>query len=79
MSTPNLDLYEVAYLAGGPDRVVDTAVVALVRSGRVRVHSAGQLATVGPVPPAPGRGRRPGRRKPHGTPFGRHDPLAIAR
>ena len=41
----DLDLYDIAYLAGGPDRVVDTAVVALVRSGRLRVHSAGQLAT----------------------------------
>jgi hypothetical protein len=41
----DLDLYDVAFLAGGPDRVVDTAVVALVRSGRLRVHSPGQLAT----------------------------------
>ena len=40
-----LDLYDVAYLAGGLDRVVDTALVALVRSGRVRVHSPGELAT----------------------------------
>jgi hypothetical protein len=45
MTAPQLDLYDVAYLAGGPDRVVDTAVVALVRSGRVRVHTPGQLAT----------------------------------
>jgi hypothetical protein len=46
MTTPVLDLYDVAYLAGGPDRVVDTAIVALVRNGRIRVHSPGQLATV---------------------------------
>lgn len=45
MTAPDLDLYDVAYLAGGRDRVVDTAVVALVRSGRIRVHSPGQLAT----------------------------------
>ena len=42
----DLDLYELAWLAGGPDRVVDTALVALVRSGRVRAHSPGELATV---------------------------------
>ncbi|MGY1680734.1 TIGR04222 domain-containing membrane protein [Geodermatophilus sp. SYSU D01176] len=40
-----LDVYEVAHLAGGPARVVDTAVVVLVRSGRVRVHAPGELAT----------------------------------
>ena len=45
MTEPDLDLYDIAYLAGGPERVVDTAVVALVRSGRIRVHSPGQLAT----------------------------------
>ena len=41
-----LDLYDIAFLAGGPDRVVDTALVALVRHRRIRVHSPGQLATV---------------------------------
>ncbi|TFV90538.1 TIGR04222 domain-containing membrane protein [Blastococcus sp. CT_GayMR16] len=37
------DLYEIAYLAGGPRRAVDTAVVALVESGCLRVtpHSGG--------------------------------------
>jgi hypothetical protein len=44
-----LDMYDVAYVAGGADRVVDTAVVALERSGRVRVHAPGQLATVDPT------------------------------
>ena len=34
------DVYEVAFLAGGPRRAVDTAVVALVESGRVRVDAA---------------------------------------
>jgi hypothetical protein len=38
-----LDVYDVAFLAGGPARVVDTAVVALVASGRVRVGSTGLL------------------------------------
>ena len=41
----DLDLYDVAFLAGGPARVVDTAVVALLRTGRLRLHSPGQLAT----------------------------------
>jgi hypothetical protein len=41
-----LDVYDLAFLAGGPDRVVDTALVALVQSGRVRVHGPAQLAAV---------------------------------
>src|SRR3954468_2302523 len=48
MTAPQLDLYEVAFLAGGPDRVVDTAVVALVESGRITVLAPGQLAAVDP-------------------------------
>lgn len=46
MTASDLDVYDIAFLAGGPDRVVDTALVALVAPGRVRVHSPGQLATV---------------------------------
>jgi hypothetical protein len=42
---PALDLYDMAFLACGPARVVDTAVVALIRSGRLRLHSPGYLAT----------------------------------
>jgi hypothetical protein len=45
MTAPVLDLYDIAHLAGGPDRVVDTALVALVEGGRIRVHFPGQLAT----------------------------------
>src|SRR5688572_19271141 len=41
----DLDVYDIAFLAGGPARVVDTAVVALLRTGRLRLHSPGQLAT----------------------------------
>jgi hypothetical protein len=48
-ASPDLDVYDVAYLAGGPDRVVDTALVALVESGRVRVHAPGELAVVDPA------------------------------
>ena len=43
--SPDLDVFDVAFLAGGPARVVDTAVVALLRTGRLRLHSPGQLAT----------------------------------
>jgi hypothetical protein len=43
------DLYEIAYLAGGPGRVVDTAVVALVESRRLRViEETGELSVVHP-------------------------------
>jgi hypothetical protein len=45
MTTPELDVYDIAFLAGGPNRAVETAIVALVLRGRVRVHSPGQLAT----------------------------------
>ncbi|MGY1641641.1 TIGR04222 domain-containing membrane protein [Geodermatophilus sp. SYSU D00703] len=45
---PALDLYEVAFLAGGVPRVVDTALVAMVEAGRVRARSPGQLAVVEP-------------------------------
>jgi hypothetical protein len=45
---PDLDLYDIAYLAGGPQRAVDTALVALVESGRLRVHAPGELAAVEP-------------------------------
>jgi hypothetical protein len=41
----DLDLYDVAFLTGGPARVVDTALVALVRAGKLRIHSPGELAT----------------------------------
>lgn len=41
----DMDVYDIAFLAGGPARVVDTAVVALLRTGRLRLHSPGQLAT----------------------------------
>jgi hypothetical protein len=47
MVTPRrLDVYEAAYLAGGPRRVVDTAVVALVETGWVRARTAGDLHVV---------------------------------
>lgn len=44
-ASPTLDVYDIAYLAGGSVRVVDTAIVALLQSGRLRLHAPGSLAT----------------------------------
>jgi DNA-binding MarR family transcriptional regulator len=44
-----LDLYDAAYLAGGSDRVVDTALAVLLESGRVRAQRTGELSVVEPV------------------------------
>jgi hypothetical protein len=44
-----LDLYDIAFLAGGLPRVVETALVDLVASGRVRVHSPGELFVADPT------------------------------
>jgi uncharacterized protein (TIGR04222 family) len=41
-----LDLYDAAYLAGGCDRVVDTALIVLLESGRVRARRTGELRVV---------------------------------
>ena len=46
---PGLDVYETAVLAGGLPRLVDTVLVALVESGRIRVHAPGELATASPL------------------------------
>jgi uncharacterized protein (TIGR04222 family) len=45
--TPSLDVYDTAYLAGGPDRVIDTAVAGLADIGRIRVGPEGRLTWVG--------------------------------
>ena len=47
MRPPTSTSTTVAYLAGGPERAVDAALVALVQTGRIRVHSPGRFATVG--------------------------------
>jgi hypothetical protein len=41
-----LDIYQAAYLAGGSTRVADTALVALVETGRVRVQRSGEMSIV---------------------------------
>ena len=45
---PQPDVYDVATLAGGPHRVVDTALVALACTGRVRAVAPGELLVVEP-------------------------------
>ncbi|MFI7116424.1 TIGR04222 domain-containing membrane protein [Amycolatopsis sp. NPDC049868] len=62
---PQPTVYEFAYLAGGPDRVVDTAIAALVDRGILRVSSSKQLQLTGPEPADPienavAKGARPG-------------------
>ena len=65
------DLYEVAYLAGGPRRAVDAAAVALVESGRVTRRPLERSAV--------GRRRAPGHARGGGR-AGRHrEPRATAR
>lgn len=44
-----LDVYDIACLAGAADRMIDAALAALVESGRVRVHSPGELVTDDPT------------------------------
>lgn len=41
-----LDVYDAACLAGGPNRVVDTALTALLETGRVRAQRTGELSMV---------------------------------
>jgi hypothetical protein len=45
--TTTRDVYDVAQLAGGLARLVDTAVVELVERGRLTVESTGRLKAVG--------------------------------
>src|SRR4051812_33920312 len=43
------DVYDIAQLTGGLTRVVDTAVVALLERGRLKVDGAGRLQALGTV------------------------------
>lgn len=45
-SPPDLDPYQLAYLAGGPQRALDAALAALVTTEAVRVSRAGDLSRV---------------------------------
>lgn len=45
-----LDLYQVAYLAGGPRRVLDTVLSTMLAAGTVRVPRLGRLGRAGGAP-----------------------------
>jgi uncharacterized protein (TIGR04222 family) len=48
-----LSVYHLAYLAGGPNRTVETVIAALVERGQLRVNSRKKLKTVGMLPSDP--------------------------
>ncbi|MBN1094921.1 TIGR04222 domain-containing membrane protein [Blastococcus sp. TML/C7B] len=76
-STRPLDVYDVAVLAGGLPRLVDTAVVALVESGLVRVDPSGEFHARGDVVRASRRGGGAGRDRQPGAPVGGRDHLPV--
>ena len=43
------DAYDAAFLSGGPNRVIDTALAVLLESGRIRARRSGELAVVDPT------------------------------
>ncbi|TVT29961.1 TIGR04222 domain-containing membrane protein [Amycolatopsis rhizosphaerae] len=47
-----LSLWETAYLTGGPERVVDSAIASLIRQERLRARSYGLLQPIGDALPA---------------------------
>ncbi|SFW89230.1 TIGR04222 domain-containing membrane protein [Amycolatopsis australiensis] len=46
-------VYELAFLAGGPDRAADAAIAALVERGQLRVGSSKQISRAGTRPAEP--------------------------
>ncbi|MGW4522430.1 TIGR04222 domain-containing membrane protein [Amycolatopsis sp. NPDC004378] len=50
---PQPTVYQLAFLAGGPDRAVDTAIAALVDRGQLRVNSYKQISQAGTRPSEP--------------------------
>ncbi|GGS66109.1 hypothetical protein GCM10010156_26370 [Planobispora rosea] len=48
-----LSPYELAYLAGGPLRTINTALGMLARGGGIRVARGGQLSLIAGAPPSP--------------------------
>ncbi|GAA5072630.1 hypothetical protein GCM10023259_072640 [Thermocatellispora tengchongensis] len=47
-----LDHYELAFLAGGPRRVINTAIAVLARGGDIRVSRGARVSPVHGVPPS---------------------------
>ena len=58
---PPPTVYQLAFLAGGPDRAVDAAVAALVERGQLRVNSYKQVSQAGTRPWCRGRSALPAR------------------
>ncbi|WP_206788844.1 TIGR04222 domain-containing membrane protein [Amycolatopsis sp. MtRt-6] len=50
---PPPTVYQLAFLAGGPDRAVDAAIAALVERGQLRVNSYQQVSQAGTRPAEP--------------------------
>ena len=50
---PPPTVYQLAFLAGGPDRAVDAAIAALVERGQLRVNSYKQISQAGTRPVEP--------------------------
>src|SRR4051812_44298977 len=50
---PPPTVYQLAFLAGGPDRAVDAAIAALVDRGQLRVNSYKQVSQAGTRPSEP--------------------------
>jgi uncharacterized protein (TIGR04222 family) len=50
---PPPTVYQLAFLAGGPDRAVDAAIAALVERGQLRVNSYKQISQTGARPADP--------------------------
>ena len=53
MTSTRTDTYDLALLAGGPGRAVDTAIVALLGRGLLHVDGGGLLRTAGTAPVHP--------------------------
>ncbi|WP_176993452.1 TIGR04222 domain-containing membrane protein [Nonomuraea jiangxiensis] len=68
---PPLDVYEAAYLAGGPRRVINTALVSLVAQGGVRISREGIVTPV--------QGYRPDKRVPVERAVYRHVKAGVGR
>ncbi|MGW7536499.1 TIGR04222 domain-containing membrane protein [Amycolatopsis sp. NPDC054798] len=47
------DVYDVAYLAGGRPRAVETAIAALLARGQLQVGQRGEVVSTGPPPASP--------------------------
>ncbi|WP_328458663.1 TIGR04222 domain-containing membrane protein [Amycolatopsis sp. NBC_00438] len=50
---PTPSVYQLAFLAGGPDRATDAAIAALVERGQLRVNSYRQISQAGARPVEP--------------------------